>query len=53
MNIERVFCPKCGIEGQQANAYCKRCGEWLPDMTGKQSRIDVIGGKTPEQKLKV
>ena len=27
-----MFCPKCGAEDQNANSYCKRCGEWLPDI---------------------
>lgn len=27
-----MFCPKCGADGQRAEAYCKRCGEWLPDI---------------------
>ena len=27
-----MFCPKCGAEDQNADSYCKRCGEWLPDI---------------------
>ncbi len=27
-----MFCPKCGVGEQTAEAYCKRCGEWLPDI---------------------
>jgi hypothetical protein len=27
-----MFCPMCGTESQNPNAYCKRCGEWLPDI---------------------
>src|SRR5687768_14460083 len=27
-----MFCPKCGAEYQNVNSYCKRCGEWLPDI---------------------
>jgi hypothetical protein len=27
-----MFCPKCGADGQSAESYCKRCGEWLPDL---------------------
>ena len=45
-----MFCPNCGTEGQTANAYCKRCGEWLPDL--KASRVKW-GGETPEQHLKI
>lgn len=45
-----MFCPNCGTESQTANAYCKRCGEWLPDL--KASRVKW-GGETPEQHLKI
>jgi hypothetical protein len=45
-----MFCPDCGAHGQSASAYCKRCGEWLPDL--KSSRVKW-GGETPEQHLKV
>ena len=45
-----MFCPDCGAHGQIADAYCKRCGEWLPDL--KSSRVKW-GGETPEQHLKV
>jgi len=27
-----MFCPKCGADEQSAESYCKRCGEWLPDL---------------------
>jgi hypothetical protein len=47
-----MFCPHCGAEDQHPEAYCKRCGEWLADTSSKQSRIDVIGGRTPEKKLR-
>lgn len=30
--MKRMFCPKCGAGEQTAEAYCKRCGEWLPDV---------------------
>jgi len=30
--MKTMFCPKCGADGQSAEAYCKRCGEWLPDI---------------------
>jgi hypothetical protein len=44
-----MFCPLCGAQDQQAKAYCKRCGEWLPDMKAK-SRM-TFGGETPQQNL--
>ena len=30
--MKAMFCPKCGADGQTAESYCKRCGEWLPDI---------------------
>jgi len=45
-----MFCQNCGTEGPTTNAYCKRCGEWLPDL--KASRVKW-GGETPEQHLKI
>ena len=45
-----MFCPGCGAESPSAEVYCKRCGEWLPDI--KSQRVKW-GGETPEQHLKV
>lgn len=42
-----MFCPKCGTGQQQADAYCKRCGEWLSDVKGGKRR-----NQSPEQRLK-
>lgn len=41
-----MFCIKCGAAEQEANAYCKRCGEWLPDVSGAARRR-----QSPEQSL--
>ena len=45
-----MFCPNCGAENPKAEAYCKRCGEWLPDLKSKRVKW---GGETPEQHLTV
>ena len=42
-----MFCHTCGAEGQSPNAYCKRCGEWLPDLRVRHR----FGGETPQQKI--
>lgn len=47
-----MFCPKCGADGQKADAYCKRCGEWLPDMPGIIRRALWGQGIKPEQRIK-
>lgn len=44
-----MYCPQCGADGQAANAYCKRCGEWLRDIKSLTRR--GFGGDTPEQKI--
>jgi hypothetical protein len=45
-----MFCPGCGTESPSAEVYCKRCGEWLPDLKSKRVKW---GGETPEQHLKI
>ena len=44
-----MFCPDCGAENQTANAYCKRCGDWLPDL--KRRSLGAFGGETPQQNI--
>ena len=44
-----LFCSSCGTGGQTANAYCKRCGKWLPDFK-KRSQV-AFGGETPQQNV--
>ena len=45
-----MFCSNCGTESQSAEVYCKRCGEWLPDVKSKRAKW---GGETPEQHITV
>ena len=42
-----MYCPKCGAADQTAKAYCKKCGEWLPDLNPKNR--NTFGGETPQQ----
>jgi len=44
-----VFCPICGADSQSPNAYCKRCGEWLPNI--KSRTRAAFGGETPPQNI--
>jgi hypothetical protein len=43
-----MFCPSCGADGQAANAFCKRCGDWLPEF---KRRSSAFGGETPQQNV--
>ena len=43
-----MFCPSCGADSQTANAYCKRCGAWLPEF---KHRSSAFGGETPQQNI--
>ena len=31
MSDAAIFCARCGAPGQKVEAYCRSCGEWLPD----------------------
>jgi hypothetical protein len=46
-----MFCPKCGADAQNAEAYCKRCGEWLPDIDAL-ARPRLFRKSTREQKIR-
>ena len=46
-----MFCPKCGAEAQTAESYCKRCGEWLPDID-HLTRPRVFRKRTREEKIR-
>jgi hypothetical protein len=43
-----MFCPSCGADNQTVKAYCKRCGEWLPEF---KRRSSAFGGETPQQNV--
>ncbi len=45
-----MFCPKCGKGEQNKKAYCRNCGEFLPDF----DKINNLGftAKTPEENIK-
>lgn len=44
-----MYCPKCGAADQKANSYCRKCGEFLPDLE-KRSNFE-FGGTTPEEQI--
>ena len=44
-----MYCPQCGAANQNAKAYCKSCGEWLPELKSKSR--SAFGGDTPQQQI--
>ena len=44
-----MYCHKCGAANQTAKAYCKSCGEWLPDLSSRTRT--TFGGETPQQMI--
>ena len=44
-----MFCPSCGADNQTAKAFCKRCGEWLPELKRRSS--GAFGGQTPQENV--
>ncbi|HEU4387440.1 MAG TPA: hypothetical protein VFV34_06560 [Blastocatellia bacterium] len=42
----QMYCPTCGAADQSASSYCRKCGEWLADRTGRGRK------HTPGDKLK-
>ena len=49
--MKSMFCPKCGAGAQNADSYCKRCGEWLPDIEAL-ARPGLFRKSTREQKIR-
>ena len=46
-----MFCPKCGADAQNAESYCTRCGEWLPDLNSL-ARPGLFRKRTREEKIR-
>jgi hypothetical protein len=46
-----MFCPKCGADAQNAESYCTRCGEWLPDVNSF-TRPGLFRKRTREEKIR-
>lgn len=49
--MKSMFCPKCGAGPQGADSYCKRCGEWVPDIDAL-NRPGLFRKWTREQKIR-
>mgnify|MGYP000232788581 CR=1 FL=1 len=49
MQAKTMFCPKCGAGDQSVESYCKRCGEWLPDL---KRPLGMLSMRSPEEKIR-
>ena len=49
-----MFCPKCGNAEQEAESYCRNCGEFLIDYSGQSYLINkLFGGSAPTTQITV
>jgi hypothetical protein len=46
-----MFCPNCGKAEQKESSYCRACGEFIPDLSGRNKT--AFGGSTPEEQIKM
>jgi hypothetical protein len=47
-----MFCPKCGSADQTPESYCKRCGEWLPNVGASARGLGIMRNRSREQKVR-
>ena len=49
-----MFCSNCGRADQVAESYCRNCGEFLADVSGKSYLLNkLLGGQKPETQVTV
>lgn len=49
-----MFCPSCGKSEQTPESYCRNCGEFLTDFSGKSYLLNkILGGSRPETQVNV
>lgn len=50
-----MYCPNCGTGEQKPDAYCRRCGQFLPDLTGNVPYLikKLLGGSRPGTQITV
>ena len=47
-----MFCPNCGKGEQAPDSYCRSCGHFLADYSGKSYLLSVLlGGSKPETQV--
>lgn len=49
-----MYCPHCGKGEQVPDAYCRGCGQFLPDYAGSSYLVKILlGGVKPETQVNV
>jgi uncharacterized membrane protein YuzA (DUF378 family) len=49
-----MFCPNCGKGDQSPDSYCRSCGQFLTDFSGKAYLLNkLLGGSAPETQVNV
>lgn len=49
-----MFCPNCGKSEQSPDSYCRNCGQFLTDFSGKSYLINrILGGNRPDTQVNI
>lgn len=50
-----MYCPNCGKGGQEPDAYCRQCGQFLPDLTSNVPYLikKLLGEGKPQTQITV
>ena len=47
-----MYCPKCGKAQQEPESYCRSCGEFLMDYSGRSYFLNkLLGGSNPSAQI--
>lgn len=49
--MNSIYCQKCGAGDQRPESYCRRCGQWLTDITAP-TQPGLFRKRTREEKIK-
>jgi ribosomal protein S27AE len=54
VSVNNMFCPRCGSGDQEPESYCRNCGEFLLDHTGRSFLLNkLLGGSAPTTQIYV
>lgn len=52
--VSFMFCPNCGKSEQSPDSYCRNCGQFLTDFSGKSYLINkILGGNKPDTQVNI